>query len=155
MSMNKPVSALSAGFLCALLLVGAAYASPLKAWGHWKKAQTVQMCPDCKLKFVCVQKDDYRIGAAIDVENASTGAGTVSVALQDREKKPVSTASVQITLTQPSYSHGGTPREATYVGNGRYVVHTKELLWSGCYNVLVEVRAVTGDVVRQEFSFFK
>jgi hypothetical protein len=138
--------------ICALYVASVVVASPLKVRTLGTKAQTVEMCPDCKSKLSCAQVGDYTLGFKADLESPKSGITTLDVHVQDAAGNPVETAKVVVTATMPGHGHGQKPLTLKGAGHGRYTAKTIFVM-PGAWRAAVAVTPVTGDTVRQSFSF--
>jgi hypothetical protein len=136
----------------ALALALPAWATPLKV--RTSKGQQVIMCPDCSAKLACAKAGDFFIGFDADLENPKTGAATLAVHVQDKEKKPVKDAKVSVALSMPEHEHGSKPIALKHRGHGRYFAPAR-LVMPGGWRAEVSVTTSGGDTVKQVFSFSK
>ena len=146
------IAALGTGIV--LLSASAVFATPLKVRTHGGGSQQVVMCPDCKSKITCAKAGDYLIGFTADLENRKTGAGRVSVHVQDAQKKPVTDATVTVALSMPKHGHARKPIVLKHASHGRYDART-QFQMAGAWQANVEVTSHGGDTIKQAFSFSK
>ena len=140
--------------LAGALAVSSVVASPLKVRTEGTKSQTVVMCPNCKAKVACAQVGDYNVGLLVDQDNPKLGTGKLVVHVQDKAKKPVEGAKVEVTLSMPKHEHGSKPIALKAGKPGEYAAPIQNLGMAGAYRADVAV-TVDGDTVKQAFSFSK
>jgi hypothetical protein len=135
------------------LLAGAAVGGPLKVRTHGTKSQNVVMCAECKAEVQCARVGDYIIGLTADLENPKLGSGRLTAHVQDSDNRPVTDASVRVTLSMPDHRHRSKTVALKHWGHGQYVTTAPRLRMSGRYDAEVAVTLAGGDTVKQVFSF--
>lgn len=136
-----------------MILAGAAFASPLKVRTEGSKSQVVVVRPDGSSKTARARVGDYRIGLTVDLESVKLGTGRIIAHVQDKNKKPVTDATVNVALSMPHHKHGSKPIELRHSSHGRYVGATNRLGHRGLYRAEVSVALTGGETVKQVFSF--